>query len=97
MAMVLWLFLRVGGLAARARSLTAGHPAQSLVGGFSAALCGQLAAAILSAPTIGSLGFFLQLGCVVGGAARVSIDAHPIRAAMSRTWPVSHTLKNRTQ
>jgi len=97
MAMVLWLFMRVGGLTARARSVTSGHPAQSLVGGFSAALCGQLAAAILSAPTIGSLGFFLQLGCVVGGAARVSVDARPARVAMSRTWPVSHTLKTRTQ
>ena len=74
-AMALWLFMRIARLAARARTALPGHPARSLVDGFSAALCGQLAAAILSAPTIGSLGFFLQLGCVVGGAARMSIDA----------------------
>ena len=74
-AMVLWLFMRVAGLAARAKARVAGHSARCLVDGFSAALCGQLAAALLSAPTIGSLGFFLQLGCVVGGAARMAIDA----------------------
>ena len=76
-AMVLWLFLRVARLAARTRGRLPGHPAQGLVDGFSAALCGQLGAALLSAPTIGSLGFFLQLGCVIGGAARITIDAGP--------------------
>jgi hypothetical protein len=74
-AMVIWLFIRVGRLAARAKRAIPKHPARSVVDGFSAALCGQLAAALLSAPTIGSLGFFLQLGCVVGGAARMSMDA----------------------
>jgi hypothetical protein len=54
-----------------------------LVGGFSAALCGQLAAA-LSAPTIGSPAFFLQLGCVVGVLARMSMAAVTRRSAASR-------------
>lgn len=75
LAMVLWLFMRVAKLAARAKAGVSGHPARCIIDGFSAALCGQLAAALLSAPTIGSLGFFLQLGCVVGGAARMSMDA----------------------
>ncbi len=44
---------------------------------FTAALCGQLAAATLSAPTIGSLAFFLQLGCVVGTAARMAAECAP--------------------
>ena len=80
-AMVCWMFVRVARLSARAKGAIPGHPAQSLVDGFSAALCGQFAAALLSAPTIGSLGFFLQLGCVVGGAARMSLDAGFRRAA----------------
>ncbi len=80
-AMVFWMFVRVARLSARAKAATYGHPAQSLVDGFSAALCGQFAAALLSAPTIGSLGFFLQLGCVVGGAARMSIDTDFYRVA----------------
>ena len=82
-AMAFWLFMRIARLAARARTALPGHPARSLVDGFAAALCGQLAAAVLSAPTIGSLGFFLQLGCVVGGAARMSTDARrtPVMSA----------------
>ena len=83
-AMALWLFMRVARLAARAKAALPDHPARSLVDGFSAALCGQLAAAILSAPTIGSLGFFLQLGCVVGGAARMSMDARPAPVPLAR-------------
>ncbi|HEX3984126.1 MAG TPA: hypothetical protein VHX12_10570, partial [Acidisoma sp.] len=47
------------------------HPGNMVLDGFGAALCGQLAAALLSAPTIGSLAFYLQLGCVTGTAARM--------------------------
>ena len=91
-AMVVWLFIRIARLANRTKDQLAAHPAKSLVDGFSAALCGQLAAALLSAPTIGSLGFFLQLGCVVGGAARMSIDTNPQRnrlAAMKHLLPMN--------
>jgi hypothetical protein len=52
-----------------------------LADGFSAAMCGQLAAAVLSAPTIGSLAFFLQLGCTVGVAARMVIEPRLTAAA----------------
>ena len=81
MAMVLWLFARVGRLAGRAKAGLPRHPARCVIDGFSAALCGQLGAALLSAPTIGSLGFFLQLGCLVGAAARISMDAQKTRRA----------------
>lgn len=73
-AMLLWLIARVIRLAARAGPAARGHPGQILVDAFSAALCGQLAAALLSAPTIGSLAFFLQLGCMIGAVARISAE-----------------------
>jgi hypothetical protein len=81
--MVLWLGVRVGKLVSRAGAAARGHPGQSVVDGFTAAMCGQLAAAVLSAPTIGSLAFFLQLGCVVGTAARMATERTPKRAVMA--------------
>ncbi len=71
---VLWLLLRIVGSIGRARRALPVHPGQVLVDGFSAALCGQLAAALLSAPTIGSLAFFLELGCIAGATVRMVID-----------------------
>jgi hypothetical protein len=86
LAMVLWMAARLSRLAARAAVASRGHPGQVLVDGFSAALCGQLAAALLSAPTIGSLAFFLQLGCVIGAAARITIDSRS-PARLRAAWP----------
>jgi hypothetical protein len=80
---VLALVASVARLISRAAARAPGHPAQMLVDGFAAALCGQLTAAVVSAPTIGSLAFFLQLGCLVGAAARMCIE--PRLAAT--TWP----------
>ncbi len=45
-----------------------------MVDGFAASLCGQLTAALFSAPTIASLAFFLQLGCVIGVSARMAYE-----------------------
>lgn len=73
-AMVLWCIMRLWRLGARGRAASRGHPGQILVDGFSASLCGQFAAALLSVPMIGSLAFFLQLGCVVGVLARMIIE-----------------------
>lgn len=78
---VLVLILRIRRLTKRAAMVAPRHSARIVVDGFSAALCGQLAAALLSAPTIGSLAFFLQLGCVVGAAARMSVEHNPIPSA----------------
>ena len=86
LAMVVWMIARLSRLASRAAVASRGHPGQVLVDGFSAALCGQLAAAMLSAPTIGSLAFFLQLGCVIGTAARITIDSRA-HAGIRATWP----------
>ncbi len=74
MAMVLWQIVRIVRLGKRAHSASPGHPGQILVDGFSAALCSQLGAALLSAPMITSLAFFLQLGCVIGVLARMSVE-----------------------
>ena len=84
-AMVLWLVWRITALVNRAGRGVRGHPGRIVVDGFIAALCGQLAAACLSAPTIGSLAFFLQLGCVTGVAARM---AGEVRLAAARPAPV---------
>ena len=83
LAMVGVLIARIFRLGKRGRAANNGHPGQVLVDGFSAALCGQLAAAILSAPMITSLAFFLQLGCVAGVLARMSIEPLASRSVMS--------------
>jgi hypothetical protein len=70
--MIIWLTWRIGVLVNQAGRRSRSHPGRIVVDGFIAALCGQLAAACLSAPTIGSLAFFLQLGCATGVAARIA-------------------------
>jgi hypothetical protein len=72
---VLWLGLRTTRLVLRRTAAVRNHPGRLLVDGFSAALCGQFTAALFSAPTIASLAFFLQLGCVIGVSARMSIES----------------------
>jgi hypothetical protein len=72
---VLWLGLRTTRLVLRRSAAGRDHPGRLLVDGFSAALCGQFTAALFSAPTIASLAFFLQLGCVIGVSARMSIES----------------------
>jgi hypothetical protein len=72
LAAVVWLGLRTTQLARRGARAAHGHPGHLVVDGFSASLCGQFIAALFSAPTIASLAFFLQLGCVVGISARLS-------------------------
>ena len=76
-AMVIWLVWRITALVNRTGRRALGHPGRIVIDGFIAALCGQLAAACLSAPTIGSLAFFLQLGCATGVAARMAAEARP--------------------
>jgi hypothetical protein len=75
---VLWLGLRTTQLVLRRKAAVRDHPGRLLVDGFSAALCGQFTAALFSAPTIASLAFFLQLGCVIGVSARMSIESCPL-------------------
>jgi hypothetical protein len=74
MAMILWLVARVVHLKLHGRAAAPSHSGQVLVDGFSASLCCQLAAALVSAPMINSLLFFLQLGCIIGSLVRMTIE-----------------------
>ena len=73
-AMVLWLLVRIYRLGKDGRAAANSHPGRILVDGFSASMCGQIAAALLSAPMITSLVFYMQLGCVIGVLARMAIE-----------------------
>jgi hypothetical protein len=75
--MIIWLIVRVMRLSGRRRATFRSHSGQMLVSGFSASLCSQLATALMAAPMINSLAFFLQLGCIVGTLVRMSIEARP--------------------
>jgi hypothetical protein len=76
LVLLVWFGVRVTRLTARAAAAAPPQSdARAAVDGFSAALCGQLVAALLSAPTIATIAFFLQLGCVVGAAARAPVEA----------------------
>jgi hypothetical protein len=82
LAMMIWLGFRIRRLVQRADAVPSpGHPAQAVLDGFAAALCGQLIAAALSAPTITSVAFYLQLGVVVAGATRILAEAAARRGA----------------
>lgn len=84
--MLIWLGINVVRLTRRTM-LIRSHPGRALVDGFAAAMCGQLAAAVVSAPSITSVAFFLQLGCLVGTAARMSLDARrPAAVTLMNTY-----------
>jgi len=83
LAMVLILVTQVVRLLRRAgHRHRHGHAGSLVLDGFGAALAGQLAAALLSAPTIGSIAFYLQLGCVTGIAARMLVDRRSPQAGV---------------
>jgi hypothetical protein len=80
LAMIFLLFFRVWLSIRRGRAAAPGHSGQVLVDGFTASLCSQLATALLAAPMISSLVFFLQLGCVIGVTGRMVTEAKQRRA-----------------
>jgi len=98
-AMVAWLVWRITVLVNRAGRQARGHPGRIVVDGFIAALCGQLAAACLSAPTIGSVAFFLQLGCATGVAARMAGEVRRVKArpTVVRSTPAPRSETQRGQ
>ena len=71
---VLWLAARTVRTARSCGAAGHGHPGKLVVDGFSAGMCGHLTAALFSAPTISSMAFFMQLGCVVGISARMTME-----------------------
>jgi hypothetical protein len=75
---------RVAALARRAAAAAPGHPGRLAIDGFAAAICGQLAAALVSGPIIVSPAFYMQLGGVIGISARLLGDARPALAARRR-------------
>ena len=77
--MVIWGAWRIGVIVRRSGARAPDHAGRIVVRGFVAAVCGQLAAALLSSPTIGSVAFFLELGCLVGVAARISVETERAR------------------
>jgi hypothetical protein len=83
-AMILWFIGRIFSLGRRARAVSDGHPGQILVDGFSAALCGQFTAAVVSVPMITSLVFYVQLGCILGVLARMANEPKPRARASTR-------------
>ena len=72
--MVIWGTWRIGVIVRRSRAQAPDHTGIVVVRGFVAAVCGQLAAALLSSPTIGSVAFFLELGCLIGVAVRIGME-----------------------
>jgi hypothetical protein len=84
LAMVALLALQVTLLMRRAGRRNPHHAGGVVLEGFGAALAGQLAAALLSAPTISSIVFYLQLGCVTGTAARMLSESRRSQAVAHR-------------
>jgi hypothetical protein len=79
-AMVIWLVWRMRVLVRRANAWAPKHAGKIVISGFSAAAVGQLAAALLSDPMIGSVAFYLQVGCITGVAARIVVEARRAQA-----------------
>jgi hypothetical protein len=68
------LGLRVTALARSALKGNGRHPSRAAVDGFSAALCGQLLAALIASPLIVAPAFYMQLACIVGAASRILVE-----------------------
>lgn len=74
LAMIVWFAARIYRFGKRFGARSKNHQGKMVVDGFSAALCGQLAGAIVSAPNIVNLAFFLQLGCIAGVLSRMAVE-----------------------
>jgi hypothetical protein len=79
--MVVALGIGIARFGARARAASPRHPGRILVDGFTASLCAQFGTALIAAPMITSLSFYLQLGCVIGVLARMSVEPRRDRAS----------------
>jgi hypothetical protein len=75
---------RVASLARRAITVAPAHPGRLVIDGFGAAMCGQIAAALVSGPIIVSPAFYVQLGGVIGVSARLLGEARWAVAARRR-------------
>jgi hypothetical protein len=83
-ALIVLFILGIRRLARQGKAVARGHPGLLLINGFSAALCGELMAALVSAPMITSLVFYAQLGSVIGVLARIKSEAGDAADARNR-------------
>lgn len=86
-ALLVWFGVGVVRLKSRSEKLMRRHSGRLLTGGFGAAAAGHLAAALVSAPTITSLVFFLQVGGLVGTAARMCLESGTRRRLQLTDYP----------
>lgn len=93
LGLIVWLVFRLRRLSQLGNGqATTSHPARIAVDGFSAAMCGQLGAALLSAPMVTSMSFFIQLACFIGAAIRIALDqAPPRRSAIANAYVPSRS------
>ena len=85
--MVVWFALRMSHLSKRAVAGAAPrHPGRVAVSGFGAALLAQLLATVMAGGMITSVGFFLQVACLIGASARMWIEGqqNPVRVSIDR-------------
>ncbi len=82
LVLVIWQALAIRRMMRRAEN-TGPHHGRILLQGFAAAVSGQLAAALVSGPTITGSVFYLQIGAMVGTAARMMIDHKAAMRAMA--------------
>ncbi|SDB28491.1 hypothetical protein [Belnapia rosea] len=77
---IAWFAYTIARTVRRSRDRGLGrHPANLTVDSFIGAMIGQLLAALISAPTIVTPIFYLQLGAVIGGLVRFGIDSGRLR------------------
>jgi hypothetical protein len=91
---VVWFAIRFGRSIRMARARAPqGHAALIAVDAFSAALAGQLLAAVLSAPMITTPIFFAQIGIVAAAAIRLGLEGAPRRPERRFAGPLSFSAR----
>ncbi len=88
-SLLLWFAVRLVRQVARARRRAATADQTMVLDGISAAVIGNLTAAILSAPTLNAVDFYLLLGILIGCASRVEYEAAVRRTQARLARPAS--------
>jgi hypothetical protein len=96
LAMVFWFIFRVTRFGSRGRRASPHHPGRVLVDGFTASLCTTFVSALIAGPTISSLAFYLQLGCVIGVLSRMIIEPR-LRSRQLRSAQLSFAMAGNAQ
>lgn len=75
LVLLIWFAARTAKVTSRARRTPAPTETHAALNALSASILGTLCAALISAPTINDVDFFLRLAILIGGAVRVRLDA----------------------